>query len=80
MGATVIAYSYDAGKGNLKQIQIIKTLKNDEKGNTSAEVQIDPSGKFLYASNRLTTNYLTIFSIDPATGMLTQKGYQDALG
>ncbi|HEY4329682.1 MAG TPA: lactonase family protein [Phycisphaerae bacterium] len=80
MGATVVAYSYDAAKGGLKQIQIIKTLKSDEKGNTSAEVQIDPSGKFLYASNRLTTNYLTIFAIDQATGMLTQKGYQDAMG
>jgi 6-phosphogluconolactonase len=80
MAGTVIAYSFDAIHGTLTQIQSITTLKNDEKGNTSAEVQIDPAGKFLYASNRLTTNYLTIFSIDPATGKLTLVGYQDCLG
>jgi 6-phosphogluconolactonase len=80
MGAIVIAFAYDADKGALTQIQSVKLLKNDEKGNTSAEVQVDPSGRFLYASNRLTTNYLTIFSIDPQTGMLTLVGYQDSLG
>jgi 6-phosphogluconolactonase len=80
MGATVIVYSFDAARGALTAIQSVKTLKNDEKGNTSAEVQIDPSGRFLYASNRLTTNYLTIFTIDPLSGKLTLAGYQDSLG
>jgi 6-phosphogluconolactonase len=80
MGGTVVGYAYDAQKGSLTQIQISKTLKNDEKGNGSAEVQIDPAGRFLYASNRLTTNYLTIFAIDQGTGQLTLKGYQDCLG
>jgi 6-phosphogluconolactonase len=80
MGATVIAFAWDGSKGTLTEIQSVKTLKNDEKGNTSAEVQIDPSGRFLYASNRLTTNYLTIFSIDQDTGKLTLVGYQDSLG
>jgi 6-phosphogluconolactonase len=80
MGGTVIAFAWDGSKGTLTEIQSVKTLKNDEKGNTSAEVQIDPSGRFLYASNRLTTNYLTIFSIDQETGKLTLVGYQDSLG
>jgi 6-phosphogluconolactonase len=80
MGATVIVYSWDADKGTLTEAQTIKTLKSDEKGNTSAEVQIDPSGRFLYASNRLTTNYLTIYLRDAATGKLTLEGYQDSLG
>jgi 6-phosphogluconolactonase len=80
MGATVIVYSFDATAGALTEIQSVKTLKNDEKGNTSAEVQIDPTGRFLYASNRLTTNYLTIFAIDPSSGKLTLAGYQDSLG
>jgi 6-phosphogluconolactonase (cycloisomerase 2 family) len=53
---------------------LVKTLKDDVKGNDSAEVQIDPTGRFLYASNRLTTNYLTIFSIDHQTGRLTAVG------
>jgi 6-phosphogluconolactonase len=80
MGATVIVYSFDSANGTLTAIQSVKTLKHDEKGNTSAEVQVDPTGRFLYASNRLTTNYLTIFSIDPPSGRLTLVGYQDSLG
>ena len=80
MGGTVIAYSYDAANGVLTEIQTAKTLKQDEKGNASAEVQIDPTGRFLYASNRLSTNYLTIFSIDKQSGKLTLVGYQDSLG
>ena len=80
MGGTVIAYSFDATNGTLTEIQSVTTLKSAIKGNTSAEVQIDPSGRFLYASNRLTTNYLTIFSIDQQSGKLTLVGYQDSLG
>jgi 6-phosphogluconolactonase len=80
MGGTVIAYAFDSEKGALTQIQLLSTLKDDVQGNTSAEVQIDPAGRFLYASNRLTTNYVTIFSIDKPTGMLTLVGYQDSLG
>lgn len=80
MGGTVIVYTFDAATGALTPIQTVSTLKNNEQGNTSAEVQIDPSGRFLYASNRLTTNYLTIFSIDAGTGKLTLVGYQDSLG
>lgn len=80
MGGTVTAYSFDANNGILTEIQSATTLKDHEQGNTSAEVQIDPSGRFLYASNRLTTNYLTIFAIDKASGKLTLIGYQDSLG
>jgi 6-phosphogluconolactonase len=80
MGGSVIAYSFDPARGTLAEIQSITTLKNNEKGNTSAEVQLDPAGKFLYASNRLTTNYLTIFAVDPTNGKLALVGYQDSLG
>jgi 6-phosphogluconolactonase len=80
MGGTVIAYAFDADKGTLVEVQTVKTVKDDVKGSTAAEVQIDPSGRFLYTSNRLTTNYLTIFSVDSTTGRLTLVGYQDSLG
>lgn len=80
MGGSVIVYSFDATKGSLSELQTVKTLKDDVKGNDSAEVQIEPSGRFLYASNRLTTNYLTIFSIDQESGKLSLVGYQDSLG
>jgi 6-phosphogluconolactonase len=80
MGATIIGYHYDPAVGTLKQIQLVKTLKEDVPGNTSAEVQIDPTGRYLYASNRGSTNYLTIFAIDKQTGQLTLVGYQDCVG
>jgi 6-phosphogluconolactonase len=81
MGATVIAYDYDPTNAGLKALQTSKTLPEDFKGNnTSAEVQIDPSGRYLYASNRGDSNFLTIFSIDQATGRLTLVGYQPSLG
>ena len=80
MGGSLIVYSFDADKGILTQVQQVHALKDDVKGNASAEVQIDPTGRFLYASHRLTTNYLSIYSIDKETGKLTSVGYQDSLG
>jgi 6-phosphogluconolactonase len=77
---TIIAYRFNADQGTLTDIQTVTTLKDNVKGSTCAEVQIDPQGRFLYASNRLTTNYLTIFSIDPVTGTLMRVGYQDCFG
>jgi 6-phosphogluconolactonase len=81
MGGTVIVYQYDASKGAMKQLQICSLLPADYKGtNSSAEVQIDPTGKFLYASNRLHTDFLTIFSVDPSSGLLKLVGYQPTGG
>lgn len=81
MGATVITYSWDAAKGNFTELQTVKTLPDDFKGtNTSAEVQLTPDGRFLYASNRIDSNFLTIFSVDQATGKLTLVGYQPSGG
>jgi 6-phosphogluconolactonase len=76
MGNTVTAYSYDADKGALKEVQTIGTLPSDFKGKSyTAEVVVHPSGKFLYGSNR-GHNSIAIFSIDPKTGKLTAVGHQ----
>jgi 6-phosphogluconolactonase len=81
MGGTVAVYSYDAATGGLAQVQLIHTLPEDFKGiSTAAEVQVHPTGKFVYASNRLGTNFITIFSIDPSSGKLSLIGYQSTLG
>jgi 6-phosphogluconolactonase len=51
-------------------------LPKDFKGsNTTAEVQVHPSGKFLYGSNR-GHNSIAIFAIDPKTGELSPLGHQ----
>jgi len=71
MQSTVTAFSYDAARGELKEIQTITTLPKDFKGeNTTAEVQVHPSGKFLYGSNR-GHDSIAVFVIDQATGLLT---------
>jgi 6-phosphogluconolactonase len=77
--SAVTAFSYDADKGSLKPIQTISTLPEETKGNSTAEVQVHPSGKFLYCSNR-GHNSLAIFSIDEKTGQLTAAGHQSTLG
>src|SRR5271165_4712015 len=53
MGRSVTVYSNDAASGKLERLQTITTLPKDFSGrNDDAEIEIHPSGKFLYASNR----------------------------
>jgi 6-phosphogluconolactonase len=81
MGNSVIAYSYDAAKGALAEVQEIGTLPGDFKGNsTCAEVLVHPSGRFVYVSNRGDSNFITIYSVDGASGKLAIVGYQPTLG
>jgi 6-phosphogluconolactonase len=70
---TVTAFSADPASGALKEIQTLTTLPPGESvqaGFSTAEVQVHPSGKFLYGSNR-GHNSISVFSIDEKTGRLT---------
>jgi 6-phosphogluconolactonase len=78
LACTVTALEYDAEKGILKKVQTISTLPKGAKKEDSystAEVQVHPSGKFLYGSNR-GHNTIAAFAIDPKTGELTLIGHQ----
>ncbi|MFO0890025.1 MAG: lactonase family protein [Isosphaeraceae bacterium] len=80
MANTVTAFAYDAEKGSLDSIQAISTLPDDFKGTSyTAEVQVHPSGKFVYGSNR-GHDSIAIFRVDPETGKLTAAGHQSTLG
>jgi 6-phosphogluconolactonase len=82
MKSSVTAFTYDADKGELTSIQTISTLpadKQDLQGNSTAEIQVHPSGKFVYCSNR-GHNSLAIFSVDEKTGRLSAAGHQSTLG
>lgn len=69
--STVTAFRYDGEHGILEPLQTISTLPKDFKGsNSTAEVQVHPSGKFLYGSNR-GHNSIAVFAIDPKTGRLS---------
>ncbi|MGC9972891.1 MAG: lactonase family protein [Bryobacteraceae bacterium] len=71
LASTVTAFSYDAARGALTELQTISTLPKDSTGNsTTAEVQVDAAGKFLYGSNR-GHDSIAVFAIDPSKGTLT---------
>jgi 6-phosphogluconolactonase len=71
MQSTVTVFAYDAAGGALHSLQTTSTLPKDFTGhNDAAEVQLSPSGKFLYASNR-GHDSIAVFAIDPRRGTLT---------
>jgi 6-phosphogluconolactonase len=72
MGSSVTVFSYDSAKGALTPVQTISTLPANFKGeDNSAEIEIDRTGRFLYASNR-GDDSITVFKIDPHQGTLTK--------
>jgi 6-phosphogluconolactonase len=80
MGSTVSAYSFDAATGALQSLQTISSIpKTFSKLDESAEIQVAPSGKFLYASNR-GHDSIAVFAINSSTGMLTLVEYVSTKG
>ncbi len=80
MGSTVSAFSYDGSAGALRPLQTISTFPKDFSGhNDDAEIEIDASGKFLYASNR-GHDSIAAFAIDPEKGSLTLIEYAPTKG
>lgn len=72
MKGTVTVFSNDPRTGALHTLQTVSTLPEGFKGDVEdAEVEIHPSGKFLYASNRGDGNSIAVFAIDAAKGKLT---------
>ncbi|WP_025865702.1 lactonase family protein [Prolixibacter bellariivorans] len=79
MGCTVTRVAMkDDGGFDVKES--VSTLPKGYDGeNTCAEIAISPDGKYLYASNRGLDN-IVIFSIDPQSGKLTEKGTEGVRG
>lgn len=72
LASTIITFEYDPEIQTLTAIQTVSTLPTDYAGrvNTTAEIKIDPTGRFLYGSNR-GDDSIVVFSINPASGHLT---------
>jgi 6-phosphogluconolactonase len=84
LDSTVTAFGYDAGvpsgPGRLEEIQVVSTLPAGWEGeNYPAEVQVHPSGRFLYGSNR-GHDSIAVFAIDAASGRLTPAGHTPSGG
>jgi len=71
--STIIGFDYDATNGILTPFQTVSTLPSAGiSGNTTAEIAVHPSGKFLYGSNRRgNSSTIAVYTIDQATGLLT---------
>jgi len=82
MTCTVTAFKYDAKRGSLEELQTFTTLPAGESvkpGYSTAEVQVHPSGKFLYGSNR-GHDTIAVFAIDPKTGRIRPIQHASTLG
>jgi 6-phosphogluconolactonase len=80
MSATLTAFAYDAKRGALKELQTVSTLPEkfaDDK--SGAEVQVHPSGKFVYGSNR-GHDSIAVFAFDARNGQLTCVEHQATQG
>jgi 6-phosphogluconolactonase len=64
----------------VKEVQQISTIPADFTGrNSTAEIQMDRAGRFLYVSNR-GANSIALFAVDPAKGTLALREFVPALG
>ena len=75
---TITSYSFDASRGQLTEIATVPTVPadvTDRKGFSTAEIEVHPSGKWLYGSNR-GHDSIVQFAIDEATGRLTLVGHE----
>lgn len=79
MAGTVTALHYK--NGTLQAFQAISTLPKDfSQSFSSADIHVSADGKFLYASNRDSSNTIAIFKIQPSTGKLSLLAHQSTLG
>ncbi len=73
-GSSVTAFRLNREQGTLAAFQTLSTRPADfPKQNSCADLEISPSGKFLYAANR-GHDSLAGFAVDAATGGLTSLG------
>src|SRR5256885_7627255 len=80
LSSTVTAFRYDADTGVLHEVQTVSTLPEHFDGaNSGAEVDVHPSGKWLYVSNR-GHNSVVLFDVDATSGTLTYVEEQGTAG
>jgi len=80
MGSTITAFAYDPRRGAMTELQTISTLPENSSGNSScAEIEVHPSGKFVYGSNR-GHDSLAVFAVDGKSGKLTLVEHRPTQG
>jgi 6-phosphogluconolactonase len=78
--SSITVFDYDPVRGAFIWAQTISTLPSSFTGfNTTAEIRVHPSGRFLYNTNR-GHNSVAGFEIDPDTGKLDVIGWESTRG
>jgi len=76
-GCSVTAYNLDPAQGTLTPFQTISTLPVGYAGpNSCAQIQIDPTGRFLYAPNR-GHNTMACYRVSQRDGRLESIGHAE---
>ena len=80
LDSTLVSCTWDARKGELKEVQTVSTLPEGFKGtNYCADVHFHPGGRFVYGTNR-GHDSLAIWRIDERTGRLDLVGHESTGG
>ncbi len=80
LDSTLTGFSFDRDRGGLTEVQTLSTLPADFKGgNSTAEVQVHPSGQYVYGSNR-GHHSIAVFSIDAFNGKMSLVEHQSTQG
>jgi len=78
--STITVFLYDPEAGDLEAKQTVAALPVGYRGrSTTAEIEIHPSGRFLYGSNR-GHDSIVVFAIDEETGTLTYVEHEKTQG
>jgi 6-phosphogluconolactonase len=71
LNSTVTSFAYDADQGRLRELATVSTLPAGFDGKSAgAEIAVEPSGRWLYTSNRGHDSVVR-FAIDPEAGTLS---------
>lgn len=80
LDSTVATYRWDGERGTLEPLQILPSTPSSYVGNNrAAAIQIAPSGRTLWASNR-GHDSIAIYAVDQGTGLLSPAGWESAGG
>jgi 6-phosphogluconolactonase len=80
LDSTITALAYDGITGTFKKLDTVSTLpEGDFPGNSTADIHVHPSGRWLYGSNR-GHDSIAMFAIERGTGKLTSLGHEKTGG
>lgn len=80
LASTVTVFKLESKDGALVAQQTVSTLPEGFGGqSTTAEIEVHPTGRFLYGSNR-GHDSIAVFTIDPESGRLAYVEHESTLG